>query len=238
MLPTNEKAVIGFLTQKGKKRGNLVHFDKSMPNILDSENQHLYFLSDEKIKEGDWIIVNNEDVIQMKSSYDNDMTGEDIWVGDSLNGYATYKDNCKKIIATTDKSLTFHYTPLDRICKTCNGLCKGYITSLPQPSQSFIKKFVEEYNKGNIITEVMVEYEIATEILFKVYEPDPIKLKINPKDNTITIHKIKDSWNIEEVKQLCWQAFINFKCIDGNYIKPSEAEKLLKTFNKWIEENL
>jgi hypothetical protein len=25
---------------------------------------------------------------------------------------------------------------------------------LPQPSQSFIEKFVEEYNKGNVITEV------------------------------------------------------------------------------------
>jgi hypothetical protein len=48
-----------------------------------------------EIKEGYLLILNDEDVMQMKSSYDNDMTGEDIWVGDSLNGYATYKDNCK-----------------------------------------------------------------------------------------------------------------------------------------------
>lgn len=66
---------------------------------------HIYITSDEEIKEGDWLIVNNEDVMQMKSSYDNDMSGEDIWVGDSLNGYATYKDNCKKIILTTDQDL-------------------------------------------------------------------------------------------------------------------------------------
>jgi hypothetical protein len=65
----------------------------------------IYITNDEEIKEGDWLIVNDEDVMQMKSSYDNDMTGEDIWVGDSLNGYATYKDNCKKIILTTDKDL-------------------------------------------------------------------------------------------------------------------------------------
>ena len=68
-------------------------------------NQNIYITSDEKIKEGDWLIVNDEDVMQMKSSYDNDMSGEDIWVGDSLNGYATYKDNCKKIILTTDQDL-------------------------------------------------------------------------------------------------------------------------------------
>jgi len=68
-------------------------------------NQNIYITSDEEIKDGDWLIVNDEDVMQMKSSYDNDMSGEDIWVGDSLNGYATYKDNCKKIILTTDQDL-------------------------------------------------------------------------------------------------------------------------------------
>ena len=72
---------------------------------LQVTNQHIYITSDEEIKDGDWLIVNDEDVMQMKSSYDNDMSGEDIWVGDSLNGYATYKDNCKKIILTTDQNL-------------------------------------------------------------------------------------------------------------------------------------
>ncbi len=67
--------------------------------------QNIYITSDEEIKEKDWLIVNDEDVMQMKSSYDNDMSGEDIWVGDSLNGYATYKDNCKKVILTTDQDL-------------------------------------------------------------------------------------------------------------------------------------
>lgn len=67
--------------------------------------QNIYITDDSEIKEGDWLIVNDEDVMQIKSSYDNDMTGEDIWVGDSLNGYATYKDNCKKIILTTDLDL-------------------------------------------------------------------------------------------------------------------------------------
>ena len=67
--------------------------------------KNIFITSDEEIKEGDWLIVNDEDVMQMKSSYDNDMSGEDIWVGDSLNGYATYKDNCKKIILTTDQDL-------------------------------------------------------------------------------------------------------------------------------------
>ena len=106
LLPTDKPSRLGYLTKKGKEVFNdLRLFEKPMPNILDSENQHLYITSNEEIKDGDWLIVNDEDVMQMKSSYDNDMSGEDIWVGDSLNGYATYKDNCKKIILTTDQDL-------------------------------------------------------------------------------------------------------------------------------------
>jgi hypothetical protein len=77
---------------------------KEMRNIYKIDYD-IYITSNEEIKDGDWLIVNDEDVMQMKSSYDNDMSGEDIWVGDSLNGYATYKNNCKKIILTTDDQL-------------------------------------------------------------------------------------------------------------------------------------
>jgi hypothetical protein len=77
---------------------------KNNPKILLNLNKNIYITSEEDKKEGDWVIVDG-DVMQIKSSYDNDMSGEDIWVGDSLNGYATYKDNCNKIILTTDEVL-------------------------------------------------------------------------------------------------------------------------------------
>jgi hypothetical protein len=73
------------------------------------------------------------------------MSGEDIWVGDSLNGYATYKDNCKKIILTTDPQLiqdgvqaiddtflewfvknpTCENVQIKRVSRCC-GRCDGY----------------------------------------------------------------------------------------------------------------
>jgi len=85
----------------------------------------------------------------------------------------------------------------------------------------------------------MVEYEKSTyNDWIKTAEAQPeFKLKVNPKDNTITIKKVKDSWTRDEVKQLCWQAFINHKCIDGK-IKPSIAIELIEPFNDWIEQNL
>jgi hypothetical protein len=50
LLPTDKPSRIGYLTKKGKEVFNhLVLFDRMMPIILDSENQHIYITSDEEI---------------------------------------------------------------------------------------------------------------------------------------------------------------------------------------------
>lgn len=197
MLPTNEKATIGFLTQKGKERGHLVHFDRLMPNILDSENQHLYFLSDDEIKAGDWYLKNGESIIVSA-------------LGEIVKG--DYK-NCKKIIATTDKlEIPYEFDKWSII---------------PKPSEGFIQKFVNAYNSGNPITEVDVEYEEYAEGSYGLSDGEPLileRLKINSKDNTITIKKVKDSWTTQEVINLLQQF---------NNDKPGEFD-----CSKWIEENL
>lgn len=104
---------------------------------------------------------------------------------------------------------------------------------LPQPSQSFIEKYVEEYNKGNIITEVMVEYTDWSETFNGVYmEENEEEWKVNPKDNTITIRKIKDSWNREEVISLIKDAMITGVNIrDKNLIFNDVRDN-------WIDKNL
>ena len=115
----------------------------------------------------------------------------------------------EKIIATTDISLVKEY-------------------NLPEPSQSFIQKYIEEYNKGNTITDVLVEYEFDNE----GHTDNPgwhnQKLKVNSKDNTITIKKVKDSWNKEEVIKLL------FKCKD--FLQRYNKESI--SFDKWVKENL
>ena len=67
--------------------------------------------------------------------------------------------------------------------------------NLPQPSQQFIQKFVEEYNHGNVITDVLVEYELISneEYFGNTINPDDDvpyfdeRLKINSKDNSLNI---------------------------------------------------
>ena len=55
-----------------------------------------------------------------------------------------------------------------------------------------------------------------------------LRLKINPKYNTITIKKIKDNWNREEVVKLL------FKCKD--FLQTYNKESI--SFDKWIKETL
>lgn len=119
-----------------------------------------------------------------------------------------------KIIATTDKSL-----------------------GLPQPSQSFIQKYVSEYNKGNIITEMMIEYENSKpystsgkEFGSKEFIEANLQVKVD-KDNTITIKKVKDSWSREEVMVLLNKCWIQ--------ATKKTIEPLTESgFSKWIEEYL
>jgi hypothetical protein len=110
----------------------------------------------------------------------------------SITGY-------REILATTDSSLKLYES--ETIAKSAGFSLNTDDICIPSIPQSFIDKYVSEYNKGNKIEEVMVEYE--------EYEScNPItgntgnwycgNIKLNP-DNTINIQSIKDSWTRDEV---------------------------------------
>ena len=200
----------------------------TIPNVDIFKHQHLYITSDDEIKEGDWYF-DGTDFIHKKSKHNNTL----------VDG----NKQAKKIIATTDTSLLIDtYINQGDTVKGDLIIKRGsdYTTelrgkiNLPQPSQQFIQKYIEEYNKGNIITEVMVEYELISneEYFGNTVNPDDDvpyfdeRLKINPKDNTITIKKIKDSYTKEEVENLIYTAMK-----DRCYTTIAE-------WKKWIEENL
>lgn len=207
MLPT-EKASNVWLN----KFSNQLHLDGEFKeNHKDAINQHLYIISDEEIKEGDWFVGFADGSIKPFVNQADKSTVE-------INNWQLNKkghSSNKKIIATTDKSLTEKIEAL--------GTGSTYVFNLPQSSQSFIKKFVEEYNKGNVITDVMVEYELCHGK--NGYVPE---LKINPKDNTITIHKCKDSWSSEEMRQK----------LNDYRLYAKNTNLSIEMFDKWIEENL
>jgi len=165
MLPTNEKAQII------QKENNLLEYYKCSQRLYrEYEGRNLYFLSDEEIKEGDWVFhkASNEVIQYPKGGFPN--------------------SHSKKIIATTDKSiqaLKFQGTPLEDFSKIIKGI-------KAQPSESFIEYYVSEYNKGNIITEVMVEYEARNDFkdINDALNGNAYKIKVN-SDNTINIKPIR-----------------------------------------------
>ena len=186
--------------------------------LYQNNNQayHLAIISDDEIEEDDWRydLKCNEIFKTSKSDIEN---------------YDT--NNCKKIIATTDTSLQI----LGEFC-TNPGNVGYHPKSLPQPSQQFIEKYIECYNKGEVITDILVEYELDEINSIICYGDCGIcdnsckiihKLKVNPKDNTITIKKLRDIWNREEVINL-------IKSFASNYQYASNDIG----YNKWIEENL
>lgn len=153
---------------------------------------HLYVLSNEKIKKGDYYI---DDINEVRKSITSD---KEYWES---------RPNYKKIIATTDKSLNLYQIP-----------------------ENFIRHYINKYNQGNIITEVLVEYNYLGG-LGGQYQIK--KLKVNP-DNTITIHPVKDSWNREEVISLleCGMTLGIYYEKYGSELSPTEE------LEGWIRDNL
>jgi hypothetical protein len=152
---------------------------------------HLYVLSDDEIKEGDWFIHCNR-ILKAEKSREKDCVSFN-------NNSNVARNNCKKIIATTDTDIT-------------NDFSTSGVLFVPQIQQSFIEPFITNYNKGNVITEVIVEYEDIIKCEYNYNSKGErigipknkkvgITIKINP-DNTIIISSIKDSWDKNEVLEI------------------------------------
>ena len=191
---------------------------ETVNNVAGFRPQHLYILSSEEIKEGEWCY--HPEVGQEYTIVDTRKEGNDRYSKGQhpAQGIFKYKETtntwykkCKKIIATTDSSLLI-------------DIVKGEIfavgTKLPRPSDDFIKAFVKAQGKG--FDKVLVEYEnhfvlgnymntcivcqkqfSNTDKHWKYCQEHSIKLKVAP-DNTITIRAIqeeKTSWSREEAAE-------------------------------------
>jgi len=167
----------------------------------------LNIISNEKLKSGDWFVWKNE----IHQYHSDAGYGIKTWTcfnkKDNSSIIVNHSNVVGKIIASTDVSL-----------------------NLPEPSKSFVNKYIDEFNKGNIITDVMVEYNSSDDNMdsyVAMFGGKPIgdTLKTN-SDGIITIRKIKDNWNRDEVAELIKEFSFKFSVATSN-----------ETHN-WIDENL
>jgi len=214
MLPSNEKAENCLvILSNGKLAYHKGYITQEYLHNVHSSSHHLYFLSENKPQFNDW--------------YFSERHQKPIQILD-IGGIQIIGRNSKKIIATTDTSL-----------------------GLPTPSKEFIDVFISEYNKGSVIEFVMVEYETngnwesekssgyagrrcvncdTWNYIEAKYECACGMSPKTDKANNITIRKIKDSWNKEEV-------IVLIHLISGTMYK----EKVIyspERVNQWISNNL
>jgi hypothetical protein len=203
-------------------------------------NQHLYVISDDEMSENDFILTFTHAYRYIIDQIKEIHKGTYV----SIRNELLLKESIKgKIISTTDTSLricspciqcdgtgeTVHSQTYNRQrkCDLCSQLKYPNTKALPQPSQQFIEKYIEEYHKGKTITDVLVEYASIGPGFHAWYD-----VKINSKDNTITIKKLKDSWNKEEVIEQMWLAYKA-----ANTLFEDESPLRLE-FDNWIDKNL
>ena len=182
LLPTNEKSKI-ILSFKEKSFNQLIEpkltlIKESNYQLSNIQSQHLYIISDDEIKENG-------------THFYSPHSGQLHISGNHTDYKAVNNNGCKKIIATTDTSLYIHQKETVSLPER--------VFYLPQSSQQFIQKYIEEYNKGNVITDVLVEYEYLLDdrTVLPYWN-----LKVNTKDNTITIKKLKEVYTKDEVCQV------------------------------------
>lgn len=220
LLPTDEKSNIVLLNNTKKL---LYNVDGMRNGISQTSNQHLYILNDERFKENEYISDGIE-VIKATSKLVEAQTLHN-------------RREWKKIIATTNNNISINLGKEKWVAPTNSKNDMVYTRLCPFPNLPFlfIQYYIEQYNLGNVITEVEVEYELsemgAVVVELGAKKEDIISLKLNP-DNTINIKPLKDSWTREEVKKLCMDALMH-----GYNGLPRDLTPV-QGMNKWIENNL
>jgi len=176
MLPTNAIYVEkGQIYSNGGDLG--INNNKSL-SYIDFIPQHLYILSDDEIKEGDWLYyitphgkILIKKVIRLlypegeKSIKLGEPATRMVIKGTKKELFSQDMIFPSRRLGGTDYASDIIESEI--IIKECNTWKKiisttdeSLIIFLPQPSQSFIEHYITEYNKkGNLIRKVMVEVE-------------------------------------------------------------------------------
>jgi len=215
MLPTEKASLICLNTNEQ------LYLSKEM-NMADDNNeyQHLYIISDEKCKDGEWCT----DGIRIAQV--NCLTVDD----PNAHLYS-------KIVATTDKLILTNMKDSNAVRDI------DFDIEVPQIPESFIQAYIKAYNEDKPITEVDLEIETAVIVISKnPLQAEGIKTRIfeikTRPDNTVIIHQSK-LYTRDEVEYL-------IKCATDEILhvlgydtgKKMKETGVMSHINKWIQDNL
>lgn len=177
------------------KIGELKYLHRMLTDLEYWRPQHLYILSDEEIKKGDWFVKPvykggikiGYVILQADSSY--------------FGGYGYDWEDCHKIIATTDTEL--HYN------KVVEEDMHMYKESLPHIPQHIIEAYVKKpFDK------VLVEYEEWTTMYRGMAN---YKLKLN-QDETLAVSLVEEKMYSKEEKMYSKEELLGLTMGNSNII--------------------
>lgn len=199
-MSTFKKSQVVMLSTYKEKAALYTNKDKKVFSIepqsyKDKYNLHIF--NDEPIEIGDWVIkfINKEpsfieQVLKIEENF--------LYHKHSIGCDRVY--NYKKIIASTES------LPINSEDTKFKFLAK--------PTQSFLEKYIIEFNKGKVIYNILINYKKKyigrneNEHPFDSWICKDI-LKINPKDNTVTIKKAKENYTRDEVISIIKKIYNN-----------------------------
>lgn len=208
LLLSNEKPVI-------QKFGNQLRTSQFKADNL-AYWMNLYITDDSEIKGGDWCYDEYN-----KCIFQNNSKGT--------------PGASKKIIATTDTSLTYSFNQMNKEMKSYR---------LPQIPKQFIEYYISEYNKGNKIEKVLVEF-VPCSTTIKTYSEqivdDTLKahvLKLSPA-NEISIKPVEEKmYTREEVAIKCLQMHNDLNAYIRSCKYGLNTREIAEWNDNWIKENL
>lgn len=187
--------------------------------------QYLYFTTDDEIKEGDWVIAKNSNLLRLEKVKMVNHLGNNSILLDS--GYDVTPNTLLKIIATTNPDLWGYKTTGSHGAHAPLRSTRE-VVGVPKIPTDFIEAYVREQGK---IKEVLIEYDelnqrSADSFDLEVYTSYRLKLRSN---GTVIIHRVKEKMY---TKQELFEAFIS------GYANASlPSEKLNQFFDQWFNEN-
>lgn len=230
LLPTSTKSHI-YLNNNTKKLGYVTgnypeDLEQFKQTDIITQNQQLYAIAinDKRPKIGDYVVNLLHSIEGPLKVINNQTTNKEV----SLE-YVLERPRYCKVIVTTDEFLLVDYKGYEY------GTAREYEARvhLPVFSLSFLNTYINEYNKGNIIDTIEVEYEECFPGVPSIFDG----LKIN-SDNTINASLIEDKlYTKEEVidKLLIYKADLLVEVLRANESKRS----LQKEFtDNWLKNNL
>ncbi len=227
MLPTEKESLLYRIHSRANNE-TVLGYGADVKKDLSLKPQHLYLISNDKIKEGDWVYNVLDNIVCEHKGL--------LIPSDSIINY-------KKVIASTDPKLINRQKEwgMAVMYSTSKEGTEHWFTTYDMPT--FSEDFIKAYVKANGIDEVMVRYEDGDMGELHCLNCGHSEFHCNNEEGCDTLSYKEGPMsrdNNEVIISMVEKKMYSRDEVVGLLMKASKDRAIQhrEGFNKWIEENL